>query len=1013
MSKRLRGFAAVVGLLLCAEARPDGAGAGTISGVALDTASGRPLVGAIVQLTGPTLDGPRTVLSEDGGKFTLGDLPAGSYALSVKLDGYQPFQRAEVAVEEGETARVGAWLAPEGMEGEDVVVTGSRIRRKDVTSAAPVTIIDRQQIDQSGLLGLGEFLQRLPEQVGAVNAQMNNGNQGQVEFSLRGLHSRRTLVLVNGRRWIGHNGETMVDLNTIPLAAVERIEVMKDGASAIYGSDAIAGVVNIILKRKFDGTQVSAQGGVSSRGDAESYDLSGSTGLTGERGSVFFSASYQDQRPISALDRRWSQSGLVYDFRSRSVGKDTSFYTPAGSITINDAVEVCAAPASIANPVLRQACQQYQADGTTDFIYDKRTGTYRPLTSADRFNYQEGTFLLTPARRLQLFTTGNLQLGEEVRGFYEASFAHRSSRRRFPSSLEDLTIPGDNPYNDLGTEVAVAKRTVEAGLRRYAEEVNTYRLALGLEGEVGAWAGVLQGWHWGASYVLGRSTLRDTTDGQLQEQAFQDSSTCGTASATPGCVPFDVMHGATTFTPDQRSAFTYSGIAHGYQEQHVLSVDVSGKLIELWANRPAGLAAGVELRRESGGYFPDPVAAAGRASEGNQSAVSGSYSSRELYAELSLPLVGQRPLVEDLELTAALRNVDYSSFGKNTSYKLGGRWMPVRDVTLRGTWSTAFRAPGILELYTGDAEAYRPGTDPCIAPGASEAVAQQCRAEPGVPGGLLPPYGDSQVRAMEGGNPGLRPETATTVTAGLVLQPRWVRSLSFTVDYWDIHLDHAIDTVGASTILDRCYTGEGAGNVYCQKIHRDPTTGRITQVDDRFTNLGTSRTSGVDVAGRYALPTRVAGTFRVSVDATYLIRYDRTLSDGTTIHSAGNYDLQLLLPRWKWNAGLDWRYGPFGVTTDARFIGSFRECGAGDGTSYGGSCAAHPEFSRRVRSNVVFDLAGTYELKTALGTTGVALGVRNVFDSAPPMIFDAASNNTDPGYDFEGRYVWARLTQAF
>jgi outer membrane receptor protein involved in Fe transport len=672
--------------------------------------------------------------------------------------------------------------------------------------------------------------------------------------------------------------------------------------------------------------------------------------------------------------------------------------------------------------VLRRACEEYQATGTYDFIYDRQAGEYRPMTSADEYNYQENTYLLTPARRLQLFTAGNYALGKDVRVFYEASFVNRVSNRRFPAFPEGLVVDAGNVYNDFGTTLYVGKRLVEAGLRRSQEEVNTYRLALGLEGEVGAWAGPLQGWRWEVSYVVGRSAFRDRSDGGLRRAPVEASvgpsyrddegvARCGTPDAPiPGCVPFDATHGAQAFTAEQQRLFTFSGVTHGEMEQHVFSAGASGRLVDLWANRPAGLAAGVELHRESGGYFPDPVSAAGEAMEGNQPAVSGGYSSREAYAELSLPLVSQRPLVEDLELVAALRRVDYSSFGANTTYELGGRWMPVRDVTLRGTWSTAFRAPGILELYTGTAESFRGGEDPCLDP-PTPAVAQQCERE--LAGREPIDDGSGELRTLEGGNTQLRPERATIFTAGVVVEPRWLRRLSLTADYWDIRLERTIEILGAGTILDYCYTGDGSGAEYCGRIHRDAASGNITHIDDRYTNVGRTRTSGLDLAARYALPTPTAGAFRFALDATYLHRYERSLPGGYEVDAAGNYDLALLLPRWKWNAGVGWQYGPFGLATDARYIGAFKECGNSAGESSGGRCASNPQYSRTVRANLVFDLAASYERKSALGTTGVAAGVRNVLDSAPPKIFSAGYNNTDPGYDFTGRYVWARVTQAF
>jgi iron complex outermembrane receptor protein len=1021
MGRLLRCLAVLAVLAPAATPRADGAGG--FEGVVMDVTDGHPLPGAEVRLTGPALAEPRTAVSGDAGRFAFADLPAGTYALAAALEGYEPFQREGVVVAEGETARAAVWMAPAGeAPAQEVVVTGSRLRRKDLITPAPVTVIDQEQIARSGLVGLGELLQQLPEQVGGLNGQINNGSQGQVLMNLRGLDSRRTLVLVNGRRMVGGGlgGEAMVDLNTIPLAAVERIEVMKDGASAIYGSDAIAGVVNVILKKRFEGTQVSAQGGTSGRGDGQTLDLSLSSGVTGARGSSFVSIGYQEQRPVMALDRRWSSNGLTYDFTSRSVRTGGSFYTPGGSVELLTPSATCADPGSIANPQLRHVCELYQASGNPDFLWDPAAGNYRELTGDDLYNYQKEAYLVTPARRLQLFAAGNYELVKDVHAFYEASFVHRRSKRRLPATPIDLVVSGDSVYNDLGTDVFVGKRMVEAGPRRFDEEVNTFRVALGLEGDAGAWAGPLAGWHWELAYVYGRNAARDTSDGMQRQPAldaatgpsFDDGGvpTCGTPGAPiADCVPWDPMHGAGTLTDEQRRLLVFSGTAHGDQEQHVLSGDASGKLVTLWASRPAGLAVGFELRHEAGGYFPDPISAAGDAAEGNQPPVSGSYSTREAYAELSIPLLDRRPFAEDLELSAALRRVRYSTFGDNTSYKLGGRWKPVRDVTVRGTWSTAFRAPGILELYTGSAVGYYSGVDPCVAP-ANAAVEQQCLNEIGF---LPADDGSKQVRAVQGGNTGLDPETARILTAGVVLEPRWVKGLSFTVDYWDIEIENAVDNLGASNILARCYTGEAAGNGYCARITRDPLTGRISQVDDRLTNTGKTRTSGVDLAARSVVPTRVAGAFVLRLDATYLARYDRTYPDGSVIHAAGNYDLQLLLPRWKWNATVGWQYGPFDVTTDVRYIGSLRECGSVWGESGGGLCAVYPQYSRTVRSNLVFDLAGSWERKTALGTTRVTAGVRNVLDSAPPKIFNASDNNADPGYDYIGRFVWARVSQAF
>jgi outer membrane receptor protein involved in Fe transport len=1014
MVKQLRRLAALAGLVLAAAVQAQAAGG--IAGVAMDADDGRPLVGAIVQLTGPGLDAPRTVVSEDGGKFTLDELPPGAYALSVRLDGYQAFARADVAVKEGETLRLGAWLTPEGKEPAEVVVTGSRIRRKDVTTAAPVTIIDRKQLDQSGVVGLGEFLQRLPSQGNSLNAQRNYGNDGEVRVDLRSLESKRTLVLVNGRRWVSGGGggtEGIVDLNTIPLAAVDHIEVLKDGASAIYGSDAIAGVVNVVLKKKFEGTQVSAQAGTSSRGDAESWDFNGSTGLASERGSIFFSLGFQEQRPLLASARRFSAVPMAYDYSTGRPVKTGSFLTSAGDIVFHDIGGICGGDLSGLTGPMRQACQDYNAGGYNDFTYDPATHAWRLKGMSDTYNVQPQSYLLTPARRLQLFSTGNVALGKQMRGFYEASFSNRRSRTNAAPQPVQTDVSRDSVYNPFGQDLTVLRRMNEFGPRSFGQEQNTFRVVGGLEGDVGAWAGPLKGWRWELSYNYGRNLWTDTSRGVLRQSALDAAAgpsyldggvpTCGTPGAPiANCVPIDLLHGQGTASPAQLSSLGFLGTAHGENEMQVFSADANGKLVQLWANRPAALALGFDWRREAGGYFPDPITASGDNTDSNMRPVSGAYTAREAYAELSIPLVSQRLLVEDLELTAALRNVRYSSFGSNTSYKLGARWMPVRDVTLRGTWSTAFRAPNIDELYQGALDAWESASDPCGNP-TDPAVRQQCLAEIGHVSGDE----TTQVKTREGGNVHLKPETARIFTAGVVIEPRWLRNLAVTVDYWDIRITRTVNTLGTQNILDGCYTGAAATSnaAECARIHRDPDTGRIDYVDDSYANVGATRTAGLDLGARWLLPAHELGDFRFDLDSTYLARYDRTTADGT-VHAAGTYDLAFILPRWRWNGRVGWQRGPLGLGTEARYTGGFKECA-------GSSCARNPEFVRQVRSNVVFDLTASYERKSGLGTSTVLVGVRNVFDSAPPTIYNAADNNTDPAYDFVGRYVWARVTQTF
>ncbi len=996
----------VLALLVAGPARAQTPSA--IAGAVTDARTGRPVVGATVQVEGTAIEGKQTALSEAGGLFTIPDLPAGTYALSVAAPGYEPYRRADLVLKENTTLRANVPLAAAGGAVDEVVVTGSRIRRKDLTTPAPVTVIERKAIEESGVVGLGEFLQTLPSQGNALNARANRGNDGQVRVNLRSLDSRRTLVLVNGRRMVsGSTGETVVDLDSIPLAAVERIEVLKDGGSPIYGSEAIAGVVNVILKERFEGTQLSALGGVSSRGDAQSVDLSLSTGIAGARGSALFSIGWQEQRPVMGNARGWAAKPLLYDFERGAVVPGGSFYTGNGALSIWDE-SVCAGDPGAMTPALRAACEHIAGGGENLFVRDPETGAYRPWSADDTYNFQDDFYLLTPARRLQLFSAGHSQLLPAVRAFYEASFVNRRSRTLNPPEFVDVRVSGQSLSNEFGTDLLLSRRLMEFGRRVFHTEQNTFRIVTGLDGALGEWAGPLRDWRWELAYLFGRNSSHARLEGLVRGPALDAAvgpsyldggvPTCGAPGAPiEGCVPIDLLHGVGALTPEQRRRIGFTGMDEGVNELQVLSFTSSGALFSLWADRPARLAAGFDHRRESGGSFPDPVIAAGESIGGSQEAVSGRYATAEWFAELSLPLVSGRTALHDVELLAALRTVRYSTFGAHTTYKLGARWAPVRDVTLRGTWSTAFRAPDVLELYQGGADVFPRASDPCAEPGASPLC-------PAGAGGT-----DESIRTRTGGNTELEPETARILTAGVVFQPRWLPDLSLAVDYWDIDLEDTVDRIGTQPILDGCYTADPAesNEGYCARVHRDPVTGAIDFVDDRLENIGGTRTSGVDVAARWRVPARALGRFELAADATYLLRFDKTFSDGTVTEAAGTYGLSpLVLPRWRWNAGLGWQRGDLGASTTARYVGSYDEC-------EDGLCVETPRRTRRVSSNLVFDVAASYQLRTAAGTTALQVGVRNVLDSPPPMVFTAADNNTDPTYDSVGRYWWGRVTQSF
>jgi outer membrane receptor protein involved in Fe transport len=410
------------------------------------------------------------------------------------------------------------------------------------------------------------------------------------------------------------------------------------------------------------------------------------------------------------------------------------------------------------------------------------------------------------------------------------------------------------------------------------------------------------------------------------------------------------------------------------------------------------------------------VAAAGDSSAGVVQPVSGGYYADELHAELGLPLASGRPLIDDLQASVAGRFYRYDSFGSGGSYQLGLRWRPVRDVTLRGTRSTALHAPSVDQLYRGTADAFLFAPDPCAAPVPGSPTDLICQSQ-GVPAGGNGSFQTIQ-RAVVGGNPRLDAETADIYTLGVVFEPTGLPGLSVSLDYYHLALARSVDSLGAGFILDSCYAG-GASQ-YCDRVHRN-VSGAIDYVDDRYTNAGRTVTGGIDLSARWDVPSSI-GRFQLAADGTWLQRYDRTDATGNTIAHAGNYDQLLAMPRLKANAAVTWTRHALRAGLALRWVGSYEECATTAGlSSTTGLCSPGindpvpaTRLSHTIGSWSSWDTFAGYELPSSLGKTTIMVGVSNLFDQNPPVTYNLTNSAADPStYDFTGRYFFARLGQAF
>ncbi|HET7503868.1 MAG TPA: TonB-dependent receptor [Kofleriaceae bacterium] len=910
-----------------------------------------------------------------------------------------------------------AKLAEQDSREEVITVTGSTIERKSLTTPAPLTILNREALNAAGRATVGDIIQQLPAQSNGINAQVNNGGDGSTRIDIRGLGAARTLVLINGRRVVpsGNGANSSVDLNTIPLAVIDRVEVLKDGASAVYGSDAIGGVVNVITRNDFQGTEASLYTGGAQKGDGLTYDASFVTGFNTEskKGNIVVSAGIQRQKPVFAGDRTYSDYDMTYDYTTRTEVPGGSTAALDGRINTKaidmngdgkaDTLELCGA-----------GVQYCTATGS---------GTYRPFVAPDDlYNYQPINYLYTPSSRYNLYSAGSYRLRPSAEVFFETSYMNRKSNQQLAPEPFSNAVPisKNSIYNPLGGDVlGYERRLDEFGPRTSAQSVNTFRMVGGVQGAIPEDFEVFKNFKWELSYNYGRNDGEQRNRGNLIKSRLANAvgpsfvnangvPTCGTpAKPIAGCVPMDILDPVGSINPSAAAYVTYTGVRSGFSEQQTVLGQTHGRLVTLPNNGDLSLAVGGDFRREAGGNTPDPLTATGDTTGNAQAPTAGSYNAVEGFGELSLvPLTGQK-FAEWVELDLAARGFHYNNFGNGVTWKVGGLFRTINGLALRGTYSTAFRAPSISELYQGKADSFPATADPCdtkprgmtitLDPG----VAMEC-ANQGVAANAV--FGRAQQRTQIGGNPDLEAETAKVLTAGVVFEPPQVKGLSLTADYWRIDIDHAIQALGATVVLANCYNHHIQS--YCDQVHRNPQLNyAIDYIDNPIANVGGTATSGIDLALVYDHSFGGAGRFRETVESQYLLKYNL---DNTSqiLHGLGRYDLGAR-PRNKANFSSLWQH-PSGIGTgfNLRFVGTFKEC---DQNNCNGGA-----LSRDVARWYKLDLFSSYSLKTVAGTTTLSIGVNNVLDRQPSLIYIGFQGDSDAAtYDYMGRFFYARMSQLF
>lgn len=908
---------------------------------------------------------------------------------------------------------------------ETIVITGSRIPRADFASNSPLTSIDAERFQVAADTNIVRQLQELPA-FSPTRSPSSGGSSGFTgSFAdLRGLGRGRTLVLVNGRRWINTISDGGVDLSTIPPELVERVDVVTGGASATYGSDAVAGVVNIILKENFDGLEFNAQSGATDPGETTGSRVSLTAGneFAQGRGSAFLHAAYDRTNKIIAGDRRFLDP-VLFNEGGQLVRLD-SFATGPGTVFVDDA------PAFFnSNGDLFGAGGGVNLLGPGDMFNE---GSYaRVQIPAEKRMVAAGlTYELHP--RAKLYTQG-MYVRDEV----------RVPRAPFALDLSGEAIAIDNPFLAQQTRDYLAsldedgdgfaqlpgfsRRLTELGPRTELNDRDSYRVLLGVDLDLGA------GWRLDTSAIYSESNF------QIHSQGFVSNARVSQAlDAVSGpdgiqcrlpdfgsqrCAPLNVF-GPNTISAAAAQFITAEKLLRGNNEDMTLQSVLTGQLLELPAGS-LGIAAGVEHRKSEASEIPNEIWRYGLSNGDTLAEFSAALEQSEGFAEVRVPLLRDAPFANYLGLELGGRFTKFEPGGDAWTYKALGEWSPVRQLKVRGGVQRATRAPNPYELGGAD-QAFAPietiSGDPCFTGAPLTGDLRTACIATGVPAavadvGAEPPPG-YEVLLTFFGNPTLEPEVAETWTIGGVLSDFGVEGLSLTLDYYDIEITDVITYLGTGIINDQCYfSGTGGSDPLCGEITRDPASGLITAFDDGPINAGSYQLSGFDLAASYTSGplTGLAGgdaRFGVNVIASHLLEFVITpfaeLPD-IRFDCAGLYGPSCQTPRpdWKVDTQLTWRDGPLSLSLTWSWIDAI----ADDATKFDPEGAA--EIARlRLGAKSYFALSAVWNITEQLELRG---GVDNVLDSEPPIIgVDragvSADNNTFPGlYDALGRRYFLGL----
>jgi iron complex outermembrane receptor protein len=909
-----------------------------------------------------------------------------------------------------------------------VEVTGSRIKKAEIEGQTPVQVITRVQIDETGLSSVADILQRITGSGSALNTKFNSSGNfgfppdgggvgaGASTVDLRHLGAKRVLVLVDGVRWVNESSASgvggVVDLNTIPLAIVDRIEILEDGASSLYGSDAIAGVVNIITRRSLDGVQVNLSYGESDEGDGETSNAEVSFGGSGANHSFFLSAAAHETKTILSRDREISS----FPVPGTGLAGGSSAIVPGRFIfrDPNTGVTLDLVPNTL-NPVY---------DPTQTGC--ARTDGFRCFTNADRFNFAQFNLLQTPSKRKSVFGQGRIDLSETTSWYLKALYNNRESLNQaapepfffgqlVPSNFwaDNVLISAANPFNPFGFDLQAGpggnfllggRRPLEGGPRQFFQDVDTYYVGTGFEGSFDA---LERGWFWDVNFVSSESKADQTNFGSYNARrasiALGDPAIC---AANPGCTPLNVF-GPGSITPAMLAYIQPVLRDSSDNKLRLASANISGDLFDLPAG-PLAFAAGYEYRKYKGSYRPDGLTVAGDYNGVVSQPTRGSYDVNEYFVEFNVPVYASGE--SQLDLSAAARYSDYSTFGGETTGKVGLRWQFSDSFLLRGTFAEGFRAPNIGELFGAASGFDAVLNDPCSGAGRPANCAQL-----GVPANYVQP--NPQISVVTGGNPNLQPETADSFTAGFVWSPAfasdtgWSERFDIEFTYYDHEIEGGIQAIDAQTQLNLCVAS--LNPIFCDGIARN-ATGSIDGFANFLTNIGQIETSGYDLDFSWTLPSMDLGQFAIRWNNTWVDEYRAVGANGAVQPQAVGIEVSnSAIPEWTSNLNANWSYGDFDASWSVRHISDLEEACGATAASFP-VCRNDPRTGRnRLGSTTYHDWQVGWKTPWT-ESMKLTAGINNVFEKDAPICLSCTLNGYDAStYDLPGRFWYVRADITF